>query len=389
MTPELILKLSLLLIPCLLSWIAASYYAFSSIVFLEQQKKAASHFKCFFFFYGFTFIIFALLEVTHHPITILLISVLYVISFYFLKLGFICRNGRDRKSETMLLREVQIATIAIIILNPILFYYVWESRLARTIVLILFALYFSITALNLINNPGKILSAGERATKVSLISSILFMEALIAVLVLFGETHIFFALLLVSQSVLVLLFFGATLIIFLSDASQRYKKESITDFLTGLYNRRYFHNRLKEIIVMAQRHLTPVTLIMMDLDHFKHINDTFGHDVGDTVLKHTSKIIKQSLRGSDIAARYGGEEFCIMLPNTSLQGAGLLAERIRENIKDHKFKCEQTTFNVTVSLGVTLIDINGNPDEVLAKADEALYCSKNNGRDQVTIISPV
>lgn len=312
-----------------------------------------------------------------------------MLSFYFLKLGFVCRNGSNKEAEHKLRQEVKLALIVIALLNPVIFYFVWESRIARTIVLILFALYFSITSLNIINKPSSTLSAGERAAKVSLISSILFMEGLIAVLVLLGETHIFFALLLISQSVLVLLFFGATLIIFLSDASQRYKKESITDFLTGLYNRRYFHNRLKEIIVMAQRHLTPVTLIMMDLDHFKHINDTFGHDVGDTVLKQTSKIIKNSLRGSDIAARYGGEEFCIMLPNTSLQGAGLLAERIRENVKAYEFKTKQSSFNVTVSLGVTLIDINGNPDEVLSKADEALYCSKNNGRDQVTVMPTV
>lgn len=312
-----------------------------------------------------------------------------MLSFYFLKLGFVCRNGSDKNAEALLLKEVKIALVLIALLNPFLFYFIWESRLARTVVLILFALYFSITSLNLINKPNITLSAGERAAKVSLISSILFMEGLIAVLILMGETHIFFALLLISQSVLVLLFFGATLIIFLSDASQRYKTESITDFLTGLYNRRYFHNRLKEIIVMAQRHLTPVTLIMMDLDHFKHINDTFGHDVGDTVLKQTSKIIKYSLRGSDIAARYGGEEFCVMLPNTSLQGAELLAERIRENIKAHEFKTNQGCFNITVSLGVTLIDINGNPDEVLSKADEALYSSKNNGRDQVTVMPTV
>lgn len=312
-----------------------------------------------------------------------------MLSFYFLKLGFVCRNGSNKKAEHKLHQEVKLALILIALLNPVIFYFVWESRIARTIVLILFALYFSITSLNIINKPSITLSAGEHAAKVSLISSILFMEGLIAVLVLLGETHIFFALLLISQSVLVLLFFGATLIIFLSDASQRYKKESITDFLTGLYNRRYFHNRLKEIIVMAQRHLTPVTLIMMDLDHFKHINDTFGHDVGDTVLKQTSKIIKHSLRGSDIAARYGGEEFCIMLPNTSLQGAGLLAERIRENVKAYEFKAKQSSFNVTVSLGVTLIGINGNPDEVLSKADEALYFSKNNGRDQVTVLPTV
>ncbi len=153
------------------------------------------------------------------------------------------------------------------------------------------------------------------------------------------------------------------------------------DQLTSIYNRRKTKDFLEEYIKYSKRYNTPLSLIYFDIDFFKKINDTYGHDKGDFVLKELSRIVKLNLRDSDIFGRWGGEEFLIILPNTDINGAKKVAEKIRTAVKNSDFD----GINVTISLGITQLNMNDDVDSFINRADRALYKAKRNGRNRVEI----
>lgn len=164
----------------------------------------------------------------------------------------------------------------------------------------------------------------------------------------------------------------------------RVAKMATTDGLTGLYNHRYFQERLSERIEEARRHPTRHSLILVDIDHFKKVNDTYGHPVGDEVLKRLAVLLKESVRAIDLAARYGGEEFVLLLTNTDRKGALQLAERVRKEAKKLKFQTNDTEFSITLSMGVaTFPDDARTKESLIENADEALYYAKEHGRNKV------
>jgi diguanylate cyclase (GGDEF)-like protein len=165
-------------------------------------------------------------------------------------------------------------------------------------------------------------------------------------------------------------------------ALQTLKEEAIRDPLTGLYNRRFLKDYLGRELIRAKREHAPVALIMLDLDHFKRVNDTAGHPVGDRVLVQTATLLKGHIRGSDIVCRYGGEEFVLVLPNTTLGKARARGEEICSAIRDERDRLN----GVTASLGVALYpDHGGSAEALMRAADRALYEAKRAGRDQVRI----
>ena len=168
--------------------------------------------------------------------------------------------------------------------------------------------------------------------------------------------------------------------------------QSITDPLIGIYNRRYLNQRLSEEIPRARRYKFPLSILLLDIDHFKQVNDRFGHLTGDMVLVKIGEILKQNIRESDIAARYVGEELVLVLPNTSGENAYILAERIRITLEKVAYKGHQSNtpeFGCTVSIGLaSLGDQNIDPDEILRQSDVALYKAKNTGRNRVVIYNP-
>ena len=168
-------------------------------------------------------------------------------------------------------------------------------------------------------------------------------------------------------------------------------KNATMDALTGLNNRRQFEIRLKEQYSISNRQLTPLCAIMTDIDFFKKFNDNYGHSVGDEVLKLTANVIKAELREYDIASRYGGEEFCILLPNTAIDEAKVVAERLRYAVENSKIdiKSEKTSrmenISVTISVGVAQLKADDMPEDLYMKADKALYDAKESGRNRVVI----
>jgi len=159
-----------------------------------------------------------------------------------------------------------------------------------------------------------------------------------------------------------------------------------TDMLTGLYSRRYFLERLYFENEQAKRYRHPISILMLDLDHFKKINDTFGHLTGDYVLAKTGEIIREQIRNTDIAGRYGGEEFCFILCNTGMPGAREFSERMREAIASFCFSARNgEMFHLTCSIGLLTFE-QGSPLDIttaLDQADKALYQAKKLGRNRV------
>jgi len=164
------------------------------------------------------------------------------------------------------------------------------------------------------------------------------------------------------------------------------KMMAITDGLTGLYNKRFFIARLKEEIKRADRYDRPLSLLIMDIDYFKHYNDTHGHQGGDEILRQFADVIAKTKRNSDVAARYGGEEFVIISSETSKEQAVSMAERIRKVILEYPFTRKETQpgGNLTTSIGVaTFREDAKDDDELVKKADDALYRAKESGRNRV------
>ncbi|MDO8142877.1 MAG: diguanylate cyclase [Candidatus Brocadiales bacterium] len=166
----------------------------------------------------------------------------------------------------------------------------------------------------------------------------------------------------------------------LEELNKALAKQAITDALTEVYNRQKFHEMLIQEAKESRRYNTNLSLIMLDIDHFKLVNDTHGHQAGDAVLKEMAKLISENIRDADLLARYGGEEFMILTSHTDRESAFALAEKLREKVRTAKF---DGALHITCSFGVTQFHDRDTTDSFLKRIDDALYKAKNNGRDRV------
>ncbi len=175
----------------------------------------------------------------------------------------------------------------------------------------------------------------------------------------------------------------------LEEKNRDLERIATTDGLTGLYNHRHFYERLTEEFAKAARHNLHLSCIMLDIDHFKKINDTYGHLQGDKILKSFSEILKTTIRHTDIAARYGGEEFSVLLPHTDIKGAFLEGERIRVRVSMAEFPCQDQILNITVSLGISTYPHEKiqTANDLVSYADRLLYEAKRLGRNQTVIFA--
>jgi len=185
----------------------------------------------------------------------------------------------------------------------------------------------------------------------------------------------------------------------LRNLNQQLKAHSVRDGLTGLYNRAYFEEVLQQMGAQAKRSEEPLSLLFLDLDNFKSINDTYGHTTGDQVLREMGHLLNDQLpivsdqriwRTSDVATRYGGEEFAVLLPNTSVEGAVLLAEQIRDCVTSltnvpELVRLASRPFPLTCSIGVATFPTHAAATDLVVAADKALYVAKNAGKNCVKV----
>ena len=165
-------------------------------------------------------------------------------------------------------------------------------------------------------------------------------------------------------------------------------ENSARDTLTGLYNRWYVMDKIDAEINRSLRHGAPLSLMMLDIDHFKRINDTWGHTAGDQVLQHVGKVLRDSCRVYDVPGRYGGEEFCILLPETRMDNTTVVANRIRERLEMTDMEVPGASVAVTASIGIAALE--GGSDVItgaglIDRADRALYSAKDHGRNRIEL----
>ncbi|RTL53090.1 MAG: diguanylate cyclase [Rhodocyclaceae bacterium] len=170
----------------------------------------------------------------------------------------------------------------------------------------------------------------------------------------------------------------------IQELQQQLQEQAVRDSLTGLYNRRYLAETLDRELARARRQGHPLSLLLIDLDHFKELNDNHGHRAGDAVLKAVAELLRMDIRSADLACRYGGEEFLIVLPGMGLDKAEEKAESWRQSIEGHLFKVREETLRITASFGVAVYPEHGrDPDQLIHAADTALYEAKRQGRNRV------
>lgn len=161
---------------------------------------------------------------------------------------------------------------------------------------------------------------------------------------------------------------------------------AVKDGLTRIYNKRYFSEALEKEFEYNRRNQVGLSIILLDIDHFKQINDTWGHPAGDFILKHMAQLIEEKARGYDVFARYGGEEFAFMLRGAPLPAAVQLAERVRTSIEQHVFEYDMLELRITISAGVVFWsgnDVYDSPEDLIEAADRYLYSAKESGRNRI------
>lgn len=167
---------------------------------------------------------------------------------------------------------------------------------------------------------------------------------------------------------------------------EKSQQEAQTDALTSLINRRGLEKKFEMERIRAKQNNSPFSIIMVDIDHFKRVNDNFGHLVGDSFLRSLARLLKKHLRRNDIASRYGGEEFLILLPATGVKGAKSVGEKIRQTLASKEWKLKETGKSmgkITVSMGIATYTLNEQEESLIKRADDALYLAKNSGRDKI------
>ena len=316
------------------------------------------------------------------PILLALTNSLFILALYFLKYGLLWR--KENFNQHIQNDKYVHLNILVTVFVTIFIFEFFESE--KFYVALLSNINMSVIVLSCIKHLSiseRGLSKGESVMKIALIIGATFAALPWIPLFLTGNLILHATSIFVLMSSFTLISFGSLLNLLLSDIIVFHYKNSVTDPMTGLNNRRFFLEQSKAILKSSKRYDSPISLIMCDLDKFKSINDSFGHEVGDKVIITFGEILKQCVRDGDVLSRFGGEEFIILLPLTSLDGAQKLAERIRQNAESTHIKNQEEKVYFTASFGVTSFIKSDDIEDNIRQADNALYRAKENGRNQV------
>jgi len=271
----------------------------------------------------------------------------------------------------------------VIAINTIVFFGYFDFYLMRAAILISNCILILSFTVKYIPIDASNYTYGEKIATASVFMSISAGVIVLIILKVTNSTFFYMSSLVLAQSIIALAIMGGCLTILLSDVSDMYYRESITDMMTGLFNRRYFFRQAGLLLKSAERHFFPISLIICDIDRFKLVNDTYGHDVGDQAIRSLAQIIKDEAREIDIIARHGGEEFVALLPQTDQLGAMKLAERIRHRIETTPLRTPNGELRLTASFGIAQAEEGETIQQHIKHADIALYHAKASGRNGV------
>lgn len=366
-----------------LNVVAGAFYALSPLRRHSQFRVPIHYFTLFFILLAAGYAAFAMSFPQLNLLSIVATNSSIVLAFYAINLGF--KYRKDPRAHERKERDYGIAALnlaALLFTNVGVFYFLLDDPVIRTAILSAnCCLIFVATLKHVVR--GKSASHGEKIALIGAGLSIVFSLLTLLILKFSNSMFTYMAALTVLQSLTTLIILGGTLTIFLSDLSEKYYEDSVTDELTGLYNRRYFLRQSDILVSSARRHDFPISIILCDIDDFKKVNDCYGHEAGDKALSAFSQILKSASRSEDICARIGGEEFVVLLPQTESSGAITLAERMRARLEAHTLETVNGKVDLTASFGVVTFDMHNSVELYLRQADNALYKAKQLGKNRV------
>jgi len=360
---------------------AALFFHFNPI---KQEKNLAITIKYFLILFLSTataYLIFLGEIWSNKFISILSSNFLFMIGFYSVRYAFLWRKGEQ---QHLYQNKWILCHIALFVfIQSYLLHIVIDILNYRIIFGLINYILILFSCIKVIPKHPNNISYGEKVAISSIVMAIILLTIALIIHLFTLDTFIYQTALMISQGLIAFCFLGAFQTLLLSDVSNLHYENSITDPHTGLYNRRYFMQQASKALKTARRHEFPIALIMCDIDYFKNINDRFGHDVGDDALQKFSDLLNGLIREGDTLSRYGGEEFAILLPQTSLEGALILAERMRDETEKMSLHSAQEKIKLTASFGVTAISSPVDLEYSLKAVDKAMYKAKSLGRNQV------
>ncbi len=362
---------------------AALFFYFNPIKKEKNLSVTIQYFMMLFTATAIAYLIFLGEIWSNRTFSIISANLLFITGFYSIRYAFLWRKGFQQHLYQDKYFYIHASIFAFI---QTYFFHIVEDNLNHRIIFGLIN-YIAILAycLPIIAKNSLQYTYGEKVALSGILVSILLLASALFIHLFALDIFIYQTSLMVVQGITVLFFLGAFQTLLLSDISELHYKNSITDQLTGLYNRRFFIEQATKILKSAQRHDFPISLIMCDIDHFKAINDCYGHDMGDKVLQSFSQLLTTIVRETDTLSRYGGEEFAILLPQTSIEGAAILAERMRKKTEQMTILTEQRKIKFTASFGIAAVNENEPFEQGLKASDKALYKAKAQGRNQIAI----
>ena len=382
MEQQPVVLITYVLVFILMSLAAAVFFKFSPIREEAHHKVPMRYFMLYFLFASLGYLVFMTKSFLPLELTIALSNTLSLTALYSLRTGF---TWRSREAPEHLLRNKLFwgNLLIVLIVNIGIFHILVDSFLHRVFILLTNLALIYLSCLTVLYKDNNAPTKGENIVRAGLFYSSASAAVGIFPIALGANEFTFVSLTIVVWSSQIVLMLGALLTLSLSDVIDMHYRNSVTDPLTDLFNRRYFLQQAKILMKSAERHHFPISIILCDIDKFKTINDTFGHDVGDKAIINFAQCIKKAKRDEDILARFGGEEFILLLPQTTLTGAQQFAERLRQQIEKQSLRVVQGEISVTASFGVSTLSEKGNIEQQISHADGALYRAKKQGRNRV------
>jgi len=372
-----------LLTDVILFHIAASifFYIFSKLS-LGIDYRVQLNIAAFFALSCLAVVFFSFQSIADKPIGIFISNASWFLSFLMLYCAMYLRKHGELPSNILKI-AMFLLIVCVLVLKIGVFYYWFPSLLARELVFNLFACGFLFAIARQISIQGTHVTFGEAIAKVCIGLCMLIFVIGLTDLMVFDDLNQYVLTTLISQNLSAFILAGGLITLTLADLANKYYRSSIYDELTGVFNRRFFYEAIKSQISGSQRYKHSCSVILCDIDHFKRINDRYGHDAGDKMLVAFSALLQKQIRQSDVFARLGGEEFVFFLPETNAEAVFEIALRLQQCVRELVLDYSGMELRITASFGVSTLLEGQTVDELIKNADDALYRAKEGGRNLV------